>query len=61
MFCFFYLFVCSVGLHRKLELEEMVERMQSSQLKTINLTDNDLVKDHLKHLVNFNDLFIYFC
>ncbi|KAM7464299.1 hypothetical protein LguiA_032420 [Lonicera macranthoides] len=41
----------SVGLHRKLELEAMVERMQSSRLQTINLTDNDLVKDHLKHLM----------
>ncbi|CAN4118872.1 unnamed protein product [Withania somnifera] len=41
----------SVGLHTKLELEEMVERMKSADLQTINLTDNDLVKDHLRHLM----------
>ncbi|CAI9783138.1 unnamed protein product [Fraxinus pennsylvanica] len=40
----------SVGLHTKLELEAMVERMKSARLHTINLTDNDLVKDHLRHL-----------
>lgn len=41
----------SVGLHTEAELDAMVERMKSSQLHTINLTDNDLVKDHLRHLV----------
>jgi threonine dehydratase len=41
----------SVGLHKKSELEAMVDRMQSSHLRTINLTDNDLVKDHLRHLM----------
>lgn len=41
----------SVGLHTKLELGEMVERMKSADLQTINLTDNDLVKDHLRHLM----------
>ncbi|CAI9760642.1 unnamed protein product [Fraxinus pennsylvanica] len=41
----------SVGLHTKLELETMVERMKSAQLHTVNLTDNDLVKDHLRHLM----------
>ncbi|KAK4345758.1 hypothetical protein RND71_035934 [Anisodus tanguticus] len=41
----------SVGLHTKLELDEMVERMKSADLQTINLTDNDLVKDHLRHLM----------
>ncbi|CAI9778961.1 unnamed protein product [Fraxinus pennsylvanica] len=41
----------SVGLHTKLELEAMVERMKSAQLQTINLTNNDLVKDHLRHLM----------
>ncbi|KAL1815892.1 hypothetical protein ACET3Z_018466 [Daucus carota] len=40
-----------VGVHTKLELEAMLERMDSSQLKTITLTDNDLVKDHLRHLM----------
>ncbi|KAM3205411.1 threonine dehydratase 1 biosynthetic, chloroplastic [Capsicum annuum] len=41
----------SVGLHTQLELEGMVERMKSVDLQTINLTDNDLVKDHLRHLM----------
>lgn len=41
----------SVGLHTILELEKMVERMKSADLQTINLTDNDLVKDHLRHLM----------
>ncbi|CAN4109565.1 unnamed protein product [Withania somnifera] len=41
----------SVGLHTKLKLEEMLERMKSEDLQTINLTDNDLVKDHLRHLM----------
>ncbi|KAK1400240.1 Threonine dehydratase [Heracleum sosnowskyi] len=40
-----------VGPHTKLELEAMLERMDSSQLRTITLTDNDLVKDHLRHLM----------
>ncbi|KAL8516791.1 hypothetical protein ACS0TY_015158 [Phlomoides rotata] len=41
----------SVGLHTVVELDAMVERMKSFQLHTINLTDNDLVKDHLRHLM----------
>ncbi|KAF3659653.1 Threonine dehydratase biosynthetic, chloroplastic [Capsicum annuum] len=41
----------NVGLHTQLELEGMVERMKSVDLQTINLTDNDLVKDHLRHLM----------
>ncbi|PIN11133.1 Threonine/serine dehydratase [Handroanthus impetiginosus] len=41
----------SVGLHTELELEAMVGRMKSAQLQTINLTENDLVKDHLRHLM----------
>ncbi|KAI4348971.1 hypothetical protein L6164_009630 [Bauhinia variegata] len=41
----------SVGLHTVSELEEMKERMESSQLKTVDLTDNDLVKDHWRYLV----------
>lgn len=41
----------SVGLHTILELEGMVERMELADLQTINLTDNDLVKDHLRHLM----------
>ncbi|XP_074354277.1 threonine dehydratase 1 biosynthetic, chloroplastic-like [Apium graveolens] len=41
----------SVGVHIKSDLNAMVERMESSQLRTINLTNNDLVKDHLRHLM----------
>ncbi|XP_073066706.1 threonine dehydratase 1 biosynthetic, chloroplastic-like [Primulina eburnea] len=41
----------SVGLHTKLELDAMIGRMKSAQLLTINLTENELVKDHLRHLM----------
>ncbi|XP_057982032.1 threonine dehydratase 1 biosynthetic, chloroplastic isoform X3 [Malania oleifera] len=41
----------SVGLHTVSELRAMVERMESSQLQTFDLTNNDLVKDHLRHLM----------
>ncbi|XP_031102927.1 threonine dehydratase 1 biosynthetic, chloroplastic-like [Ipomoea triloba] len=41
----------SVGLHKKMELDAMVDRMTLSQFHTIDLTDNDLVKDHLRHLI----------
>ncbi|RZC90932.1 hypothetical protein C5167_028764 [Papaver somniferum] len=40
----------NVGLHTVSELTAMVNRMESCQLRTINLTTNDLVKDHLRHL-----------
>ncbi|XP_057513304.1 threonine dehydratase 1 biosynthetic, chloroplastic-like [Actinidia eriantha] len=41
----------SVGLHTDLELGAMVDRMESSQLRTLDLTDNNLVKDHLRYLM----------
>ncbi|KAA8516635.1 hypothetical protein F0562_016859 [Nyssa sinensis] len=41
----------SVGLHIASELRAMKERMESSQLRTIDLTKNDLAKDHLRHLM----------
>ncbi|XP_044502363.1 threonine dehydratase biosynthetic, chloroplastic [Mangifera indica] len=41
----------SVGVHTVAELEAMRERMESSQLKTDNLTSSDLVKDHLRYLM----------
>lgn len=44
--------LCSVGMHMPSELEEMKNRMKSSQLETYNLTNNDLVKDHLRYLVS---------
>ncbi|KHN48213.1 Threonine dehydratase biosynthetic, chloroplastic [Glycine soja] len=41
----------SVGVHTISELRAMQERMESSQLKTYNLTESDLVKDHLRYLM----------
>ncbi|CAL1398338.1 unnamed protein product [Linum trigynum] len=41
----------SVGLHMVSELEAMKQRMESAQLKTYNLTESDLVKDHLRYLM----------
>uniref|UniRef100_A0A7N0TBQ6 Threonine dehydratase n=1 Tax=Kalanchoe fedtschenkoi TaxID=63787 RepID=A0A7N0TBQ6_KALFE len=41
----------SVGVHTPNELKAMLERMKLAQLKTKNHTANDLVKDHLRHLV----------
>ncbi|KAG4996283.1 hypothetical protein AAZX31_10G060100 [Glycine max] len=41
----------SVGIHTVSELRAMQERMESSQLKTYNLTESDLVKDHLRYLM----------
>ncbi|XP_076950029.1 threonine dehydratase 1 biosynthetic, chloroplastic-like [Bidens hawaiensis] len=41
----------SVGVHIKTELEAMKERMNSFQLDTIEFTNNDMVKDHLRHLM----------
>lgn len=38
----------------------MQERMESSQLRTFNLTASDLVKDHLRYLVIYA-LFTSFC
>ncbi|XP_038881617.1 threonine dehydratase biosynthetic, chloroplastic-like isoform X2 [Benincasa hispida] len=45
----------SVGIHMPSELEEMKNRMESAQLETYNLTKNDLVKDHLRYLVQVAD------
>ncbi|KAL8216961.1 hypothetical protein R6Q57_023798 [Mikania cordata] len=41
----------SVGLHTKFELQAMMDRMESYNLKTIEFTKNDMVKDHLRHLM----------
>ena len=41
----------SVGIYTDHELKAMVERMESSELKTVNLTDNDLAKDHLRYFI----------
>ncbi|XP_020578960.1 threonine dehydratase biosynthetic, chloroplastic [Phalaenopsis equestris] len=41
----------SVGVHTDSELVGMMTRMEAARLKTINLTKNDLAKDHLRHLM----------
>ncbi|KAF8733717.1 hypothetical protein HU200_014563 [Digitaria exilis] len=41
----------SVGIYTDNELGAMVDRMESAKLKTVNLTDNDLVKDHLRYFI----------
>ncbi|KAK5804125.1 Threonine dehydratase biosynthetic, chloroplastic -like protein [Gossypium arboreum] len=41
----------SVGVHTVSELEAMKQRLESSQLRTYNLTASDLVKDHLRYLM----------
>ncbi|KAI4371340.1 hypothetical protein MLD38_019587 [Melastoma candidum] len=41
----------SVGLHTVSELVAMQQRMTASNLTTFNLTENDLVKDHLRYLM----------
>ncbi|KAH0905003.1 hypothetical protein HID58_044506 [Brassica napus] len=41
----------SVGVHTPGELKALEKRMESSQLRTRNLTSSDLVKDHLRYLM----------
>lgn len=41
----------SVGVHKAEELIAMKDRLESSGLRTLDLTDNDLAKDHLRHLM----------
>lgn len=43
--------LCSVGVHRAQELEAMIARLEAAGMPTKDLTDNDLAKDHLRHLV----------
>ncbi|KAK3205825.1 hypothetical protein Dsin_019871 [Dipteronia sinensis] len=45
------LILYSVSFHSTNQLKDMLERMESTQLQTLNLTNNDLVKDHLQFLV----------
>lgn len=45
---------CSVAFQRVSELEGMLDRMKSAQLQTINLTDEELIKDHMQFLVMLN-------
>lgn len=41
----------SVGVHTVSELAAMKMRMEYAELRTLELTNNDLVKDHLRHLM----------
>ncbi|KAJ8460141.1 hypothetical protein OPV22_033067 [Ensete ventricosum] len=41
----------SVGVHTDSELAAMVHRMEHAQLKTFNLTNDDLAKDHLRYFM----------
>lgn len=41
----------SVGIYTDDELGAMVDRMESAKLRTVNLTDNDLAKDHLRYFI----------
>ncbi|CDY22213.1 BnaC01g38880D [Brassica napus] len=41
----------NVGVHTPGELKALEKRMESSQLRTRNLTSSDLVKDHLRYLM----------
>ncbi|KAJ8532782.1 hypothetical protein K7X08_015671 [Anisodus acutangulus] len=41
----------NVGVNEKSDLEAMLERMKSSQFNTVNLSNNDLVKEHPRHLI----------
>ncbi|KAG0468924.1 hypothetical protein HPP92_018252 [Vanilla planifolia] len=45
------LILYSVGIHTVAELEDMLEQMEDARLRTICLTNNDLAKDHLRHLM----------
>lgn len=48
---FLAIFYCSVGVHTDSELAAMVHQMEHAQLKTFNLTNDDLAKDHLRYFV----------
>ncbi|XP_008796630.2 threonine dehydratase 1 biosynthetic, chloroplastic-like [Phoenix dactylifera] len=41
----------SVGLHTDTELGAMMERMKAAQLRTFNLTNDDVVKHHLRYFM----------
>jgi threonine dehydratase len=41
----------SVGLHKEEELSAFKKRMEAAQMRTMDMTNNDLAKDHLRHLM----------
>ena len=44
----------SVGIHKGVELRAMKDHLEYFGLRTLDLTDNDLAKDHLRHLMGGN-------
>lgn len=51
----------SVGLHKEEELSALKERMEGANMRTMDLTNNDLAKDHLRHLVPPSSFALIFC
>jgi hypothetical protein len=45
---------CSVGLHKEEELSALKKRMKTAGMHTLDMTNSDLAKDHLRHLVSFS-------
>ncbi|KAL2631734.1 hypothetical protein R1flu_016420 [Riccia fluitans] len=45
------LVLCSIGVKSEGQLNGMKARMEGAGLRTLDLTDNDLAKDHLRHLM----------
>ena len=41
----------SVGVHKAEELQTMIGRLEEEGFSTVDLTGNDVAKDHLRHLV----------
>ncbi|CAI5989758.1 unnamed protein product [Closterium sp. NIES-65] len=41
----------SVGVHTEEDLQAMILRLEDGDMPTVDMTDNDLAKDHLRHLV----------
>ncbi|CAI5494938.1 unnamed protein product [Closterium sp. Naga37s-1] len=42
---------CSVGVHTEEDLVAMITRLEAGDMPTVDMTDNDLAKDHLRHLL----------
>ncbi|XP_002966929.2 threonine dehydratase biosynthetic, chloroplastic [Selaginella moellendorffii] len=45
------LVLCSVSVHKEQELQALKRRLKEAGLMVIDMTSNDLVKDHLRHLI----------
>ena len=49
-----------MGLHKDEELSALKERVKGAGMRTMDLTNNDLAKDHLRHLVPLFSLALRF-